>query len=457
MAFDPAVISQIPDYAPNPAAAKAQAFRLQDLVNTEQLNALRLNEEKTQVADQQKMKELLKSEDLSTPQGISKAASRLTQAGLPEQGLKLMGVAQQYQTGAMEQQLRQMEVATKQTDIIAGGLDEVYGQLEALQKSGASPDTLDRAAQVLGVDAIKRLQQAHPELGQYLTAFAQDPKNLTFAGIKQAEVNSNHYQQMMKTKLAELREQNQERLGNIAERREGLAERKQDQAEQERKEGIISDDAAQTAVDRILNGEQARDVLANFGRGKQGAANITKVQNLLADTARSRGISPQDISARMVEFKGLVKEQQVEAGIAGRISYAEKEIQQIGPKVIEIANKLGRGQFVPWNKLRNIAAKNISDPTLKQLQAYLTTLTNSYDVLGGRGGTDVEKRAHNRELLDAADSPEALKAAVDAITQEAALSRTAAKESMAVGREDLPGGQSTQPAQSKTVNWNDLR
>src|SRR3974377_400967 len=127
----------------------------------------------------------------------------------------------------------------------------------------------------------------------------------------------------------------------------------------------------------------------------------------------------------MVESKGLVKEQQVEAGIAGRISYAEKEIQQIGPKVIEIANKLGRGQFVPWNKLRNIAAKNISDPTRKQLKADLTTLTNSYDVLGGRGGTDVEKRAHNRELLDAADSPEALKAAVDAIPQEAALCRTA--------------------------------
>jgi hypothetical protein len=222
--------------------------------------------------------------------------------------------------------------------------------------------------------------------------------------------------------------------------------RRDEQKRKEATEGILSDESAQLAVDRILNGEPARDVLANFGRGKQGGNNITKVQNLLAQSARERGLDAAEITARNIEMKGLAKEQQTEAAIAGKITYAEKEIQKIGPKVLELSDKVPRGSFVPWNRLRNYGEGQLGSPELKQLKAYLTTLTNSYDVLGGRGGTDVDKRAHNRELLDAADSPQALKAAVEAIVSEAKLSHEAASESMDVDRDRMRrGGASPSP------------
>jgi hypothetical protein len=257
----------------------------------------------------------------------------------------------------------------------------------------------------------------------------------------------------------ERRDRATEDLGN---RRESLAEQKEEQRKKEATEGAISDESTNLAVDRMLNGEKAQDVLANFGRGKQGAANITKVQNRFAEVAKERNISAGEISSRMIEMKGLVKEEQTEAGIAGKIRYAESEIKRIGPKVLEISDKVPRGQFVPWNKLKNYSKEQLSNQNLKQLKAYLTTLSNSYDVLGGRGGTDVEKRAHNRELLNSADGPEALKAAVDAIVQEGAMSGEAATESETVDRSRFSrgkaageqlGGQKSSDEDKQALEW----
>jgi hypothetical protein len=203
MAFDPSVISQIPDSGPNPVEARAQGFKLADLINTEQLNKLRLNQVQTEQSDQLKMKETLKPFDLSKPEEITKAAQALSKAGLPQQAMKLMGTAQEYQTGQADAALKQLQVAKGQNNIIAGALDDVYGQLQKLQEAGATPEMLDLRAAQLGGDAIKRLRQQQPEFSTFLDRFASDPKNLTFGGIKQAENASNVHQQKLKDMIAE--------------------------------------------------------------------------------------------------------------------------------------------------------------------------------------------------------------------------------------------------------------
>lgn len=450
MAFDPSVISQIPTYAGNPMQAVGEGVQLANAENTYQAGALDLSNQRQAQADEQQARQAFKGVDPSNLDQMTKAASKVES---PAMRMKLMGQLQQQQQQKKDLTIQDLQIASEQSDALAGALDPIVAQLDQLsQQRGMTPAMLDAKAKQLVIPAALQLRQQRPDLAQYVDRALQDPQMLTYQGIRSIDQQSKRGSQAIKDRLAqqhqsEVERENRER-DSLAERKEGLAERKQTQSQKEAEEGVISDDSAQLAVDRILNGEQARDVLANFGRGKQGPANIAKVQNLLAKTSKDRGISSQDISARMVEMKGLAKEEQTEASIAGKISYAEKEIQQIGPKVLEISAKVPRGAFVPWNKLRNYTASQLSDPNLKQLKAYLNTLTNSYDVLGGRGGTDVEKRAHNRELLDAADSPEALKAAVDAITQEAALSHEAARESMTVDRSRLGGG--TTPAPGAT-------
>jgi hypothetical protein len=198
----------------------------------------------------------------------------------------------------------------------------------------------------------------------------------------------------------------------------------------------MSPEAIDLAAQRLHNGEKSSEVLSNFGRGKQGAANISAVQNRLAQLSLGQEDDPKvkEAAADLADQKQVLaaqnKERQVEGGIAGKIRYAEEEISRIAPKVLEASTKIPRGEFVPWNELKQKALTASSDPNLKQLKAYMTTLSNAYDVLAARGGTDTEKRKENRKMFDTADSQEALKAAIDAVTTEATISGEAADASI---------------------------
>lgn len=446
MAFDPSVISDIPSYAPNPVAAEGRALTLANAAQGYQAGQLELGEKRRSMQEDAQIRAALKGADLSTFEGQTKAAQAVTKIS-PEKGMKFLAGVNREQAAQGELTIQKLQIAGEQQDALAGVLDPIVAQLQQESKRpGMTPAMLDAKAKQLTIPAALQLRQQRPDLAQAVDRFLQDPQSLSFNGILSADQQSKRGSQAIKDRLAQMKQEETDRENRARDSREerklSLAEQKESDKKREAEQGVISDEAVDGVVERLLAGEQARDVLANFGRGKQGPANIAKVQNRLYQVAHERNIDPKELTARAVELKGLVKEEQTEASIAGKISYAEKEIQQIGPKVLETSAKVPRGSFVPWNKLRNYTASQLSDPNLKQLKAYLTTLTNSYDVLGGRGGTDVEKRAHNRELLDAADSPEALKAAVDAITQEAALSHTAARESMTVDRSRL-GGQST--------------
>ncbi len=440
--FDPSVLSQISDAAPDPVGARAKAYTLADLMDKEQLNKLTLHREQQEQGDIDKTRAVLKGQDISTPEGLMKASQALSKAGLPQQAMGLMKEANSARSQQQQLDEGQLQLLSMQADLIGPAALQVKGILQS-QGLPAANARYQQIVSTIMPSVPQSVRQGIP------AQLPNDPQQAS-AVLDQAIARSQQARQIIQLHTNQAKEEraqaNEERAEKREERQEseeGRKERKEAQAKKEAEEGLISDDSAQLAVDRILNGEQARDVLANFGRGKQGPQNIAKVQNLLAQTAKERGISSKEITARNIELKGLTKEQQVEASISGKISYAEKEIEQIGPKVLEASEKVPRGSFVPWNKLRNMSAAQISSPELKQLKAYLNTLTNSYDVLGGRGGTDVEKRAHNRELLDAADSPQALKAAVDAIIAEAKLSHTAANESRTVDRAGIgapPGG-----------------
>ena len=459
MAYDPTLLASIGDSQYTPADDMAKAATLKDMLDRNQLSSLQLNSAKADAADSAKVKDILKGSDYTTPEGLSRTAAAVNRVS-PKAAMDLLKTGQQYQSGQIQNQLDQWSLLEKRQDSIVGVLDSVVSQARTMKNNGATDFDVNAYIQQQMPTAIQQLRAPGPDGKpilpddqlQMLTAKPHSLQDLEgyeakskagAAAIKQRLEQYKADTQARGASAREASETEKERHDRSIEDRDA---RRDEQKRKEATEGILSDESAQLAVDRILNGEPARDVLANFGRGKQGGNNITKVQNLLAQSARERGLDAAEITARNIEMKGLAKEQQTEAAIAGKITYAEKEIQKIGPKVLELSDKVPRGSFVPWNRLRNYGEGQLGSPELKQLKAYLTTLTNSYDVLGGRGGTDVDKRAHNRELLDAADSPQALKAAVEAIVSEAKLSHEAASESMDVDRDRMRrGGASPSP------------
>lgn len=151
-----------------------------------------------------------------------------------------------------------------------------------------------------------------------------------------------------------------------------------------------------------------------------------QIATLRSLISRNPGLSPDEIAYKVgtgqIGFGVDKKETTTAAAQSGKIRYAENEIKQIAPLIRQASALVPRGAFVPWNKLQQLGESSISDPNLKQLKSYMNTISNAYDMLAARGGTDMEKRAHNRAMFDSADSPEALEAALQAVEKEAEMS-----------------------------------
>lgn len=148
--------------------------------------------------------------------------------------------------------------------------------------------------------------------------------------------------------------------------------------------------------------------------------------------ARNPNLSPDDIAEKIatgqINLASERKSTQTAAALEGRIAVAQNEVQQFIPLARAASQALPRGEFVPWNKLSQYSDEQLSSPQLAEFKAYMTTLSNAYDQLAARGGTDADKRAHNRKMFDTAQSPEALEAVFTALTNEAKAAATAAHQ-----------------------------
>lgn len=468
MAFDPSVIGSIGENIAHPADDQQKALTIKDMMDREQMNSLQLGEAKKERAQSNQVEGILKKSDYSTPEGLARTASEVQKVS-PKAAMDLLKTGQQYQSGQIDQQLQMLTLAGQRQDLIVQAIDPIVAQARQMKNGGASDLDVKAFITQQMPTALEGLRQmklpdGKPALPDDVLKMATTaPRDL--ATLEGWESKSKAGAAAIKQRLEQFKADTQSKKEGETERHnqamESQAGRKITDKESSDSTGMIDDDAAELAARRMINGESARDVLANYGRGKQGPGNISKVQNLFAKLAKEQGMSAQDVTNRTLEMKGVIKEEQAAGAIAGKIRYAENEIKQIAPKVLELSDQVPRGSFVPWNRLKLYGEKQLGDPKLKQLKAYLTTLTNSYDLLAARGGTDVEKRAHNRELLDAADSPQALRAAVEAIQQEATLSGNAADASISrTGATTPSAAAAAAPAAGqapKVVNFADLK
>lgn len=429
MPFDPSIISQIPDFAPNPAEAIGKGIQLKDLANTQQLNQLRLNEVKKSHADEAKASEIFKSAKYDTQEGVYNTMEKLTRAGLQKQALEFGSMAQKYQSGQVEQETKVLERDAAEHDVISGSLDSVMSRLNDLKDRGATAAELDAAAASFAMPEMNRLAAQYkdnPRILERIRGFAEDPKNLSYEGIDAAERQSNKGQQILKERLAERKQVETERENRA----------RDDRGEQaigiQQKKASTAESSSFTAEDGELMGALAeRGVSLPAGlRSKSQQISILrglKERNpdLSADQLADKIKSGQET------FAAEKKEITTAAGVAGRVSVAQNEIKRFAPIVLEKSAAVDRGRFVPINKLLQFGDSQVSDPKLKQLKISINSLLNAYDQLAARGGTDKEKRAEVRSLLTSADSPEALKSGLDIFLQEAEAAEQGAQDAMA--------------------------
>ena len=183
-------------------------------------------------------------------------------------------------------------------------------------------------------------------------------------------------------------------------------------------ENGLSADAIELFADRLLGGEQPSKVLANLGRGAQGAADLRAVQNRLAEKAKAGGIdatkilqNTQNVTADNRTFTELGARE-------GKIAPAVQEAQNFAHIALDASEKVPRDKFVPWNKLKLYSESQLSDPNLASFKAANTSLINAYARAVGGGTVTVHGQEEGEKMLSTATDPTSYRAVVNQILKE---------------------------------------
>ena len=452
MVFDPSTIGDIGTQNQLDVVGSIQkGVQLKDMLDREQMQGLELGQAKRQDKEDQQVQAILKSSRYSTPQEAEETAAKINRVS-PGAAMKFLGEAQKYQSGKVSAQIEQLSLASQQQDMIVQSIDPIVAQARTMKNNGASDLEVNAFIAKSVPAAVQQLQSARGQDGQPLippqVLAPVSQSKLDLPTLEGWETRSKAGSAAIKQRLDQFKADTQARAEGNREKGETERERK------DREDEALKKQAAQMKEQASEFGGKEGDLLGALAdRGVSLPAGLrSKAQmkaTLTALVNRHPDQSPDQIALGIetgqIDFKAESKETQISSAIAGKIRYAEEEINRMVPLVQQAAAKIPRGDFVPWNRLKQYGESQMSNPDLKRLKAYMTTLSNSYDVLAARGGTDVEKRKHNREMFDSADSPEALQAALDAVSQEAKISGEAAQASETPRLINAPGQQKAAP------------
>lgn len=453
MAFDPSVISAIPDYAGNPMQAREKAVTLKDMLDREQLGSLQLSQAKSERDENSKVQDILKKSDYSTPQGLASTAQAVNRVS-PKAAMGLLKEGQQYQSGQVQQQLDQLTLAEKRQDLIVNAIDPIVAQARQMKNGGASD--LDVKAfisqqmpQALQQLRGMKLDDGKPALPDDVLKMATSvPHDL--ATLEGWEGKSKQGAAAIKQRLEQFKADTQAKGQNTRERSEDEKEKHDRESEtQADRRTAIAEHKSQGFDDReseLLASLADRSVSLPAGlRSQQQIKStidglFTKHPDLTADQIAD------GIKSGKLKLSAETKGAQTAGTQIGKVALAANELDTFGDQTLSASSAVPRGKFVPWNKLKQSAEGSISDPELLRFKAKMQALENAYNQLAGRSGTDVEKRAHIHELFNTANSPQAVQTLVKALKEEALGAREAANRTISeTSGASIPGATPSSP------------
>lgn len=436
-AFDPSVISAIPDMAPDPIAAKQRAYTLANQMDEATIHHMQLGELKTQQADTQKAKNIIKNADNSTAEARASTAERLRREVGPDYSNQFLKDNQGIESGAYDTKLKQLAVAEKQQESIVGTVDNIVRDLEQRKEQGATPAMLDARAMELATPALNQLAQQHPELVPMLKGIMANPKNLTYNGLVSLESQSKEGQARLKEHLDEFKAETERRrqtdyeksVETGAKREEdysrGITDKEKESAIKDamKKASILDEEDLQPLAKQYLAGDKS--VLQNLGRGDAGATNIANMRRAIRAEAKEQGLSPVDIAARMAEFGGFAAEQRALGTRQANIETAATEASKVFPIAEKASEKVDRGDWVPANQLVQNFEKWHSDPKLGAFAQAVDTTVNVYArAISPTGVPHEAARQRALKLLSTATSKDNFDAVIGIMKSEIDAART---------------------------------
>lgn len=442
MAFDPSMISQIADMAPNPVAAKEQGLKLADMQTQQQSNRLALEQQRQQTVDSQKARNILKGTKLDSPQDVTRAAEKLTDAGLPDQAMQFMKAMQSLQAQKGDLTLQQYQMLEAKSNIMGATAGALFSQYDTMIQSGVSPALATMTMQPRYTQAInqlskQRLPDGSPalneqDLQQIHANPTFDPNFVRMIAARSQKGSAALKAQMEfhKQELAEKSEKNRERATDISGKREEAYERSITDREiqnkikdQMKKAAILDEEDLVPMAKQYLAGD--RTVLQNLGRGDVGATNMANMRRAIRVEAKAEGLAPPDIAARVAQFNSFMAEQRALGTRQAAIEVASTEASKVFPIVEKASQSVPREKWVPVNRIVQNLEKYESDPDLARFAQAIDTTVNVYArAINPTGVPHEAARQRALSLLSTATSPEAFQGVIDIMKSEIDAARS---------------------------------
>lgn len=212
-------------------------------------------------------------------------------------------------------------------------------------------------------------------------------------------------------------------------------------------ESSIPPETLRLLAGRALAGDKSYK--AGYGKGIQGPADIRAIDNAVASMAAEQGLSANDLVQRGIDLVGDTSRERTASNMEGKMTPASIEAHGAFKIAREAADNLPRSDFVPFNKLMQMGQAAWSDPKLKKvLVAYNTAVMTYSRAVNPSGVGTVDSQQHAREILQAADGPEATKAAFDQLDREVEMAHASPAQARAGFKKERSDrlGASSRPA-----------
>jgi hypothetical protein len=439
MAINPSDIASIGSAGGNPIEAMATGYKLADLVDQRQMNKMKMAGAQQEMQDIQTLKGLSSKYDVSTPEGQAKFAAEAIKVN-PEMGLKIQKQFTESQSSQNELAKSNYEILGKKLELEANAVAPLWQQASQMQAQGRSAQEIDAALLPAVTQTLKTLSQqtlpnGKPALSQEEVAgFTAKLQNGNIKGALDGIMLSH-------SKGAELLKSQQQKFGHpfamtgpqgpgmyqqnpltgAVTRLGGMAQTAAERGGGGAAGGLnpLSANTTDLIIDRIKAGESVGEATKGLGpAAKRQVVNRMGELSQQTDKNGNPELDAKTLFNTRLEMLAVKKAVETAGTQAGKLKIAEKELDQFAGPALSASEKVPRGKFVPLNELNNMVDSAISDPNLREFKMQANALSNTYDQIAGRGGTDKDKRAEVRDLFSTAPDHESFKRVIKVMRQE---------------------------------------
>ena len=449
--FDPSALQDI--QGPDIAGSIAKGFQLKDLVDTTQLNTLKLNNEKQDLQRKEKMRSLLSTGDVSTDVGVAKKAEEMTKAGLGPEAMDFVQHAQKVRSGELDNELKRVDLHVASQDVIAGTVDKIWQQATAM-KNEKTPDGRPKYTDASVNAWIQGQIPMAINSVQSDSGLPEDVKKTALQGIMQS--TSKQQGPITYDALTEMERGSKRGQAQLASHRADLvAQTGQKREEEHERHDEKMEGLAATNPNRTPMAPQSGDLLAALTEKgvtlPQGLRSRQVLQQTLQGLiARNPGKSVDEIADQVKSGALTMGTEKTEASVLGRREAAilpvEKSITKPGGFLeqaekavdsVDFSKLKAAGSFEKWTKDQE------SDPDLSRYKAAVAELRAEYSIVLSKGGQVTDAARHEAEkVIPDLITKDQFKSIKQVVLQGIEASKSGVEESI----QGVTGGKPSAPA-----------